>query len=1132
MPSRGDYFVHTLLRARDWQHRPQLDAVCDWWRGGGQGVCALIGIGGAGKTAIADRFLQVVPGVLPLDAKTPKVQSLPTPNSVFVFSFYDAPNPEAFFDELHNWLRLTVPTYTVAQVSPSGRVSYHQVVHWLQGAPPGLLILDGMEKIQEDGTRGGIFGRIADGNLRDFLTRLAQGWLPHLSALVTSRFPLADLDEATPTWYRPIDVEEIQLQTGIDLLRGRGVTGGDDQLAAIVENCGRHALTVDMAGGLLCEFHQGDPTTNLAIGTAEEIEQAASREQDPRRRAVLKQELRFAKVAGRYREALAKRDKAALALLERVCLFRLGVDANTLASIFTGKGSQKAAGPALSRLGQQRLQEKLDLLVRMGLLERSESSSSLSTLDSRPLTLFTIHPAVRDGFLSGLDADTRQQGHEAAREGLTAALGESPGENPSDPATLDLLEEIVHHTLQSGHIREAWDIYQNRIGGYRNLGWRLGAYERGERICRAFAGGQSPETIRPLSLEGEGRGEGEERSGGFQPPSQSGNDQRAATGSHRYKDLPENDQAIFINAWALYLQNLGRLAAAAGCYEVVIEMLMRQEKWKHASTGNQNLCEVWLLSGRLTGQPGAFRRAEVALRLAELADDPHVRMNSYRDLGAVRARCGNVVDALCDFRTCLEWQEKSGEYPTSETLFALKGVQHSLLLTYLDRHTQARQSTDANKDAAARYLGENDVVTPKCNLVLSVLDIEFGDVSSANHRWTQARDWALARDAKEVLCWSCLVEAEKELSAISGQQSAKEEQKKHLAAAHTALESGLKIARDCGFGLYHIDLLLVRARLHLLRGDTRAALDDIEVALGDEAGGGGIPANEETGQPELLAANHKACGYAWAIPAALQLRAEALLLQAAQQLGSDSYVPAKINELPTDVANSMAQAKDLLHEALDLWQPLHDPEPERDDQNFKLNGKEYNYRAADTHQVLVQLEGGVLTRYPLRPMPQADEPEPSTSQAAETSDSKEASDMTTSHKYDALISYRRQEPDKGFARDLLKKLEADGYKVAIDERDFDPSQTFVEEMERCIKESRFTLAVMSPRYLESGNCAEEAIICKVLDMGERKRRIIPLVIEQVTMPTWLYNIVGVNFTDTDPIVDPYERTKHALGNPQ
>lgn len=135
------------------------------------------------------------------------------------------------------------------------------------------------------------------------------------------------------------------------------------------------------------------------------------------------------------------------------------------------------------------------------------------------------------------------------------------------------------------------------------------------------------------------------------------------------------------------------------------------------------------------------------------------------------------------------------------------------------------------------------------------------------------------------------------------------------------------------------------------------------------------------------------------------------------------------------------------------------------------------------------------------------------------------------YKYDALISYRRQEPDKAFARDLLKRLEAVGLKVAIDERDFDPVETFLGEMERCIKESRFTLAVMSPQYLQSGNCEEEAIICKVLDMSERRRRIIPLTIEAVTMPTWLYNVVGINFTDPNPLVDPHAKLLAKLQNP-
>ena len=34
------YFADTLLRARDYQDRPEFDRLCDWWRAGGVGVCA------------------------------------------------------------------------------------------------------------------------------------------------------------------------------------------------------------------------------------------------------------------------------------------------------------------------------------------------------------------------------------------------------------------------------------------------------------------------------------------------------------------------------------------------------------------------------------------------------------------------------------------------------------------------------------------------------------------------------------------------------------------------------------------------------------------------------------------------------------------------------------------------------------------------------------------------------------------------------------------------------------------------------------------------------------------------------------------------------------------------------------
>jgi TIR domain len=132
--------------------------------------------------------------------------------------------------------------------------------------------------------------------------------------------------------------------------------------------------------------------------------------------------------------------------------------------------------------------------------------------------------------------------------------------------------------------------------------------------------------------------------------------------------------------------------------------------------------------------------------------------------------------------------------------------------------------------------------------------------------------------------------------------------------------------------------------------------------------------------------------------------------------------------------------------------------------------------------------------------------------------------------YDAFISYRRG-TDAEFARHLVEELEAAGYRVAIDERDFRPEQSFLQEMERCIRSSRFTVALISRGFLASGNTEVEALIAKVLDMGERKRRLLPLLLEKVETPVWMYDIVGIDFTAEGGLVAPLDKLKAALGKP-
>lgn len=132
--------------------------------------------------------------------------------------------------------------------------------------------------------------------------------------------------------------------------------------------------------------------------------------------------------------------------------------------------------------------------------------------------------------------------------------------------------------------------------------------------------------------------------------------------------------------------------------------------------------------------------------------------------------------------------------------------------------------------------------------------------------------------------------------------------------------------------------------------------------------------------------------------------------------------------------------------------------------------------------------------------------------------------------YDGFMSYRHLEPDRTIAFELVETLEARGLRMAIDARDFSPNEHFLSEMERCIKQSRFVLCVVTAQYLLSDHTSEEAIISKTLDLAERRRRLVPLIYERQDLPVWLHGLVGIDFTP-GASVDPHERLAQLLTPP-
>src|SRR5262249_18518601 len=97
---------------------------------------------------------------------------------------------------------------------------------------------------------------------------------------------------------------------------------------------------------------------------------------------------------------------------------------------------------------------------------------------------YTAHPAIRDHFYRIFTNPSLL--HDAIRR-LYSSLVNAPGVgSPQDPESLDVLEELVYHTLQSGAIPEAVEIYVRRLGTYIHLAWNLGQYSRCVRILREF----------------------------------------------------------------------------------------------------------------------------------------------------------------------------------------------------------------------------------------------------------------------------------------------------------------------------------------------------------------------------------------------------------------------------------------------------------------------------------------------------------------------------------------------------------------------------------------------------------------------------------------------------------------------
>jgi tetratricopeptide (TPR) repeat protein len=444
-PVRGELrIVHALQPAPHFQGRDALVEELTAWvsdLASPDRVWSLVAAGGTGKTAVAER---VVAGMKPGEA------------SVLVWSFYERPDADAFLRECNQ-------LFLGEDEGPAGG-RLERLERGLRDGRPHLIVLDGLERVQEDAGGGRVRGELSDHSLKLLMRALAAG-LGRARALVTSRFPLVDLEPWTNRGYRDTRLDDLPPSAAVALLRGWGAIGDDEALRTSAAQVGHHALSLAVLGSYLRSFAGG------RIEAVKDFDLDAVTGDDPRA-------AKLARVLAYYAQRLPAEERE---LLARLSVFARGVTLELLGVLVDAGG--EVAGLLLK--AKPRLAALLVSLRERGLVFQYRSDETVT---------WTAHPFLRERFRELLGCPPEMVFHIVA-QAIGTGLEKSPVTKPAEPAVLDRYERLIEATRLAGREQDAFELFRGGLGGYEHLGWVLGEYGRGYRILAAFSATGQPEDL-------------------------------------------------------------------------------------------------------------------------------------------------------------------------------------------------------------------------------------------------------------------------------------------------------------------------------------------------------------------------------------------------------------------------------------------------------------------------------------------------------------------------------------------------------------------------------------------------------------------------------------------------------------
>jgi tetratricopeptide (TPR) repeat protein len=302
---------------------------------------------------------------------------------------------------------------------------------------------------------GDEFGEMMHRECTELLHYLAD--VPKGLCLITTRYPLNDLNEWHKRSYKNLDLIDLSIPDSLLMLRRRGVKGSDEDMTEVINRYKGHALSLTSVAGYLNRYYDGD------IKQAPEVE------------FILDDRERFKDVNKLLRKYAEKMSDSERIFLQIFSLFRREVTENNFAGVFRHEIEDTKFNDELVKMSELDFKDLINGLVDWRLISYDKTKKA-----------YTTHPLIKGYFESDFNDKIKRLCHKR----IYQYFGEYAPDRPETLEEMQPLFEQVYHGCAAGLYDEVyWPIYVEKIGGQPceyKIRHKLGAWETDLSLVRTF----------------------------------------------------------------------------------------------------------------------------------------------------------------------------------------------------------------------------------------------------------------------------------------------------------------------------------------------------------------------------------------------------------------------------------------------------------------------------------------------------------------------------------------------------------------------------------------------------------------------------------------------------------------------